>query len=90
MAAAGGLGDYRDGRSCLKMRGYQPHLKQEHPNDREAVSPLRRRMIEDMTVHNWSPKTQQTIFEKSRNSPRFSAARRIRRPLRTFAVSSCI
>src|SRR5262245_59575391 len=41
-------------RSCS-----QPHFKQEHPMTDEAVSPLRRRMIEDMTIRKLAPKTQQ-------------------------------
>ena len=56
----------------------------------EAVNPLRRRMIEDMTIRKFAPKTQHDYIQKSRTSPRFSADRRIWRPSRTCAATSCI
>jgi hypothetical protein len=46
------------GRPFLKMRGCQPHSRQEQPHDQRAMSPLRRRMIEDMTVRKFVEKTQ--------------------------------
>ena len=32
----------------------------------EAMSPLRRRMIEDMTIRKFAPKTQHDLYEASR------------------------
>src|SRR5262245_33149757 len=40
------------------MRGSQPHSRQEPPMTDKAMSPLRRRMIEDMTVRKFVEKTQ--------------------------------
>src|SRR5512133_3202813 len=39
-------------------RGEQPRFRQEYPMTDECISPLRRRMIEDMTVRNFVVKTQ--------------------------------
>src|SRR5260221_2554324 len=42
------------------MRGWQPSPKDRSiPMTDEAMSPLRRRMIEDMTIRKLAPKTQQ-------------------------------
>src|SRR5260370_35230160 len=46
------------GGSCLRDRGVQPHLR-EHPMTEAPVSPLRRRMIEDMTLRKFAPRTQE-------------------------------
>jgi hypothetical protein len=53
----------------------------------KPISPLRRRMIEDMTVRNFVEKTRHDYI---RHLQPFSAARRIRPRLRIFAFSSCI
>ena len=54
----------------------------------EAKSPLRRRMIEDMTIRKFAPKTHMTTCKGSRTSQRFSGDRRIRRPSRTGAATN--
>jgi hypothetical protein len=57
----------------------------------KPISPLRRRMIEDMTVRNFVEKTRNDyISGTSGRSQPFSAARRIRPHLRIFAFSSFI
>ena len=54
------------------------------------ISPLRRRMIEDMTVRGFGEGRKATIFATSRTSPSSSAARRIRHSLKIFACIRCI
>jgi len=54
----------------------------------KPISPLRRRMIEDMTVRNFVEKTHNDYIRHVRTFT--SAARRIRPRLRIFAFSSCI
>jgi hypothetical protein len=39
----------------------------------QATSPFRRRMIEDMMIRKFAPKTNMTMCKRSRTSPRFSA-----------------
>ena len=57
----------------------------------EAISPLRRRMIEDMTIRNLAPKTQHDYIRNgSRTSPRFLGARPILRAGKMSAATSCI
>jgi hypothetical protein len=56
--------------------------RQEHRDEREAISPLRQRMIEDMTVRNFGEKTRNDDIRQSRLSQPSSAARPIRRKLR--------
>jgi len=55
-----------------------------------AMSPLRRRMIEDMTIRKLAPKTNTTTCKESRTSPRFSGDHRMRRLSTTRAATSCI
>jgi hypothetical protein len=45
----------------------------------EAMSPLRRGMIEDTTIRKCAPKTKLTTCKGSRTSPRFSGDHQIRR-----------
>src|SRR6516164_4845983 len=45
-------------RPVLRLRGQKPHPRQEPPMTNKAISPLRRRLIEDMTIRRLSPKTQ--------------------------------
>ena len=52
----------------------------------EAISPLRHRMIEDMSVRKFSDKTRHDYICASRALPSSWAARRIRRPPRTYAA----
>ena len=56
---------------------------------KECISPLRRRMIEDMTVRHFASKTQHDYIRAVMKLAGFLAVRRIRRPMRIFAVSSC-
>jgi len=44
----------------------------------EAMSPLRRRMIEDVTIRKSAPKTQRDYVQGSRTSLRFSGDHPIR------------
>src|SRR5450756_2118122 len=53
--------------SDVYKRQFQPHPRQEHPMTNEAMSPLRRRMIEDMTIRNFGPKTQHDYVRSVRN-----------------------
>ena len=56
----------------------------------QVISPLRRRMIEDMTIRKFAPKTQHTTCKGSRTSRRSSAALPIRLNRKTCADSGCI
>jgi hypothetical protein len=56
----------------------------------KAMSPLRWRMIEDMTIRKFAPKTQHDMCRGSRTSRRSSDDHRIRRASRTCAATSCI
>ena len=51
------------------------------------ISPLRRRMIEDMTVRGFGEKTQSNYIRHVKNFSRSSAARRTRPRARTCARS---
>ena len=56
----------------------------------EAMSPLRRRMIEDMTIRKFAPKTQHDYVQRGKNFAAFLGRSPIRRVLRTCAATSCI
>ena len=56
----------------------------------EAMSPLRRRMIEDMTIRKFAPKTQQDYVQRVKNFALSLGDRRTRRASRTCAAISCI
>ena len=56
----------------------------------ECISPLRRRMIEDMTVRNFVPKTQSDYIRRVRTLPFFLAARPIARAGKMSAATCCI
>lgn len=45
----------------------------------EAMSPLRRRMIEDMTIRKFAPKTQHDYVQRVKTSRRSSGDPRIRK-----------
>ena len=45
--------------------------RQEHSHDRPPVSPLRRRMIEDMTIRKFAPKTQEGYIRAVKNFSAF-------------------
>src|SRR5499427_4604944 len=53
------------------MGGHNFHSKQEHPMTDEVVSPLRRRMIEDMTIRKFAPKTQHDYVQRVKNFTAF-------------------
>ena len=57
----------------------------------KAISPLRRRMIEDMTVRGFTASTQRGYITsaRSRISRSFSAARRMVQARRICGVISC-
>ena len=44
----------------LRWAGFQPEPQEPLMTQQQPISPLRRRMIEDMTVRNLSPSTQQS------------------------------
>ena len=54
-----------------------------------AISPLRQRLIEDMTIRKLGTKTQSGYAALSRTSPRSSAIRPTGRPPTTSAAISC-
>jgi hypothetical protein len=56
----------------------------------KPISPLRRRMIEDMSVRNFVEKTRNDYIRHVRTFTASSAVRRIRPCPRIFAVSSFI
>src|SRR5450759_429259 len=54
-------------RPVLKIEGFSTSSKTGASHDNEAMSPLRRRMIEDMTIRNFGPKTQHDYVRSVRN-----------------------
>jgi hypothetical protein len=54
------------------------------------MSPLRRRMIEDMTIRNLSPATQQSYVHAVSKFSRYSAIRQIGSDWKTSAPTRCI
>ena len=56
----------------------------------EAMSPLRRRMIEDMTIRKFAPKTQHDYVQRVKNFAAFLGDRPTLRASRTCAAISCI
>ena len=56
----------------------------------EAMSPLRRRMIEDMTIRKLAPKTQQGYIRTVKDFAAFLGRSPERRAWRTFVAFSCI
>ncbi len=52
----------------------------------EALSPLQRRMIEDMTIRKLAPKTQHDYVQRIKNFVVFSGDHPIWRPSRTCAA----
>jgi hypothetical protein len=56
----------------------------------EAMSPLRRRMIEDMTIRKLSPKTQQGYIRTIKNLAAFLGRSPTRRASRTSDAFSCM
>src|SRR6266581_3087612 len=49
------------------MRGQQPRFRQEHPMTDKCISPLRQRMIEDMSLRHFSEKTQKDYIRAVKN-----------------------
>ena len=56
----------------------------------KAISPLRQRMIEDMTIRKFAPKTQHDYVQRVTSPPLSSAARPIPRASKTYAAISFI
>ena len=54
-----------------------------------AISPLRRRLIEDMTVRGFTPATQQGYLRTVADFTAFSAIRRIGPAPRTCGATRC-
>src|SRR6202140_14266 len=59
------------GTSCLKMGVANLTSDRSIPMTDEAMSPLRRRMIEDMTIRKFAPKTQQGYVQRVKNFAAF-------------------
>ena len=58
---------------------------------KKPVSPLRQRLIDDITARRFSEDTKRDYVQKMPGSSQpSSAGRRIRRRARTFAAISCI
>src|ERR1700680_2960150 len=55
------------GTSCLKMGVANLTSDRSIPMTDEAMSPLRRRMIEDMTIRKFAPKTQHDYVQRVKN-----------------------
>src|SRR5260370_41398609 len=58
------------GRPVLRLRGLNPHPRQEPPMTGKAISPLRRRLIQDLAIRRLGPKTQHAYI---RHVKRFAA-----------------
>ena len=56
----------------------------------KPISPLRQRMIDDMTARRFNEEPRRTTFGTSGSLRPSSAGRRIRRRARTFAAFNCI
>jgi hypothetical protein len=56
----------------------------------QAISPLRRRMIEDMTIRKFAQKTNMTMCNGSRSSRATSRALPIQPDRKMYAAFSCI
>jgi hypothetical protein len=54
------------------------------------ISPLRRRMIEDMTIRKFAPRTQEGHIRAIKGSAPSSAPRRIEQASRICGAISCI
>src|SRR6202049_2538972 len=59
------------GTSCLKMGVANLTSDRSIPMTDEAMSPLRRRMIEDMTIRKFAPKTQHDYVQRVKNFAAF-------------------
>ena len=54
----------------------------------KAISPLRQRMIEDMTIRKFAPKTQHDYLQRVKNFAAYLGRSPTRRPLKTFVATS--
>jgi hypothetical protein len=68
---AGGRRGNGTGASCLKMGIGNLISGRSIPMTDQAISPLRRRMIEDMTIRKFAPKTQQGYIRTIKNLAAF-------------------
>src|ERR1700704_6196475 len=59
------------GASCLEIEGFATSLRQEHPMTNEVISPLRRRMLEDMTIRKFAAKTQHDYVQRVKSFAAF-------------------
>src|SRR4029077_8038435 len=62
------------GSSCLRIGVFNPTSERSHPMTEAAVSPLRRRMIEDMTIRKFAPRTQEGYIRAVRSFSAFLGA----------------
>src|SRR5260370_12895436 len=60
--------------SCLRIGEFNPISGQEHPMTEAPVSPLRRRMIEDMTIRKFAPRTQEGYIRAVKSFSAFLGA----------------
>src|SRR6202008_2549629 len=63
----------RSRRPVLRLRDLDPHPRQEPPMTDKAISPLRRRLIEDMEIRRLSPKTQYQYIRRVKKFADFLA-----------------
>src|SRR6266702_5237193 len=49
------------------MRGQQPRFRQEYPMTDECISPLRQRIIKDMSLRHFGEKTQKDYIRAVKN-----------------------
>src|SRR5215470_15691892 len=60
------------GASCLEMEGFATFTQNRSiPMTEQAVSPLRRRMIEDMTIRKFAQKTQHDYVQRVKDFAKF-------------------
>jgi hypothetical protein len=61
-----------EGHPVLRLRGFDNFTQDRSiPMTDEAMSPLRRRMIEDMTIRKFAPKTQHDYVQSVKNFTAF-------------------
>ena len=75
----------------MKMRSFD-NLTQDRtiPMTEQAISRLRRRMIEDMSIRKFAEKTQHDYVERVKHFATFSVALRTEPSRRTYGAFDCI